>query len=71
MAEHFLIIGGGQAAAQAVQTLRQNGFDGRITIVSEEPYPPYQRPPLSKKYLAGELERECHKPISNCQRCTD
>lgn len=58
MAEHFVIVGGGQAAAQTVQTLRQNGFEGEITLVGEEQYLPYQRPPLSKKYLAGELERD-------------
>ena len=58
MTEHFVIVGGGQAGAQAVQTLRQNKFDGKITLIGEEPYPPYQRPPLSKKYLAGELERD-------------
>ena len=53
-----MIVGGGQAGAQAVQTLRKNKFDGKITLIGEEPYPPYQRPPLSKKYLAGELERD-------------
>ncbi len=58
MPKHFIIIGGGQAAAQAVQTLRQNDFDGRITLVGEERQLPYQRPPLSKNYLAGELETE-------------
>ena len=58
MSEHLLIVGGGQAAAQAVQSLRQNGFAGSITLLGDEPYPPYQRPPLSKKYLAGELARE-------------
>ena len=47
-----------QAAAQAILTLRQKKFDGRITLVGEEDLPPYQRPPLSKKYLAGELDRE-------------
>ena len=56
--EHFVIVGGGQAAAQAVQTLRQHRFGGTITLVGDEPYPPYQRPPLSKSYLAGALERE-------------
>ena len=55
---HIVIVGGGQAAAQAILTLRQKKFDGRITLVGEEELPPYQRPPLSKKYLAGELERE-------------
>jgi 3-phenylpropionate/trans-cinnamate dioxygenase ferredoxin reductase subunit len=58
MAEHLVIVGGGQAAAQAVQSLRQQNFAGAITLVGDEPYPPYQRPPLSKKYLAGELARE-------------
>ena len=56
--QHILIVGGGQAAAQAILTLRQKKFDGRITLVGEEDLPPYQRPPLSKKYLAGELARE-------------
>ena len=56
--QHIVIVGGGQAAAQAILTLRQRKFDGRITLVGEEELPPYQRPPLSKKYLAGELKRE-------------
>ena len=58
MSEHLVIVGGGQAAAQAVQSLRQQSFPGQITLLSDEPYPPYQRPPLSKKYFAGELSRE-------------
>jgi 3-phenylpropionate/trans-cinnamate dioxygenase ferredoxin reductase subunit len=58
MSEHFIIVGGGQAASQAVQTLRQQGFAGKLTLIGEEPHLPYQRPPLSKKYLAGELPRE-------------
>jgi 3-phenylpropionate/trans-cinnamate dioxygenase ferredoxin reductase subunit len=58
MAEHLVIVGGGQAAAQAVQSLRQGNYSGAITLIGDEPYPPYQRPPLSKKYLAGDLERE-------------
>jgi 3-phenylpropionate/trans-cinnamate dioxygenase ferredoxin reductase subunit len=58
MTEHLVIVGGGQAAAQAVQSLRQQNFAGPITLVADEAYPPYQRPPLSKKYLAGELTRE-------------
>jgi len=58
MREHFVVIGGGQAAAQAVQTARQNGYAGRITLVAAEDLPPYQRPPLSKQYLAGKLPRE-------------
>jgi 3-phenylpropionate/trans-cinnamate dioxygenase ferredoxin reductase subunit len=58
MSEHLVIVGGGQAAAQAAQSLRQQGFAGAITLLGDEPYPPYQRPPLSKKYFAGELARE-------------
>jgi len=58
MTEQLVIVGGGQAAAQAVQSLRQQNFAGPITLLCDEPFPPYQRPPLSKKYLAGELARE-------------
>jgi 3-phenylpropionate/trans-cinnamate dioxygenase ferredoxin reductase subunit len=58
MQERLVVIGGGQAAAQAIQSLRQGGFAGSIALVGEEPHLPYQRPPLSKKYLAGALERE-------------
>jgi 3-phenylpropionate/trans-cinnamate dioxygenase ferredoxin reductase component len=55
MNDTFLIIGGGQAGAQAVDTLRREGFDGRLVLVGEEAALPYQRPPLSKKYLTGEI----------------
>src|SRR5687768_2008488 len=58
MAQHFVIIGAGQAGVQAVASLRAEGFDGAITMIGEEPFPPYQRPPLSKAYLAGEMVRE-------------
>jgi 3-phenylpropionate/trans-cinnamate dioxygenase ferredoxin reductase component len=58
MYESIVIAGGGQAAVQTVDTLRRKGFAGKLTIVGDEPYLPYQRPPLSKKYLAGALERE-------------
>jgi 3-phenylpropionate/trans-cinnamate dioxygenase ferredoxin reductase subunit len=58
MTERVVIIGAGQACVQAVTTLRAEGFAGAITIVGDEPYPPYQRPPLSKAYLAGTFERE-------------
>lgn len=53
-----LIIGAGQAAAQSTASLRQGGFKGKITIIGDEPTPPYQRPPLSKAYLKGELKQE-------------
>ncbi|HET8926342.1 MAG TPA: FAD-dependent oxidoreductase, partial [Microbacterium sp.] len=50
---HMLIIGGGMAGGTAAATLREGGFDGDITVVAGEAHPPYQRPPLSKGYLAG------------------
>lgn len=53
-----VIVGGGQAAMQTVDSLRREGFEGSITLVSEEPHLPYQRPPLSKKFLSGELDEE-------------
>jgi 3-phenylpropionate/trans-cinnamate dioxygenase ferredoxin reductase component len=55
MSSTILIIGGGQAGAQAIDTLRREGFGGRLVLVSDEPFLPYQRPPLSKKFLSGEL----------------
>jgi len=58
MLQQIVIAGGGQAAVQAVDTLRRKGFAGKLTVVGDEPWLPYQRPPLSKKYLAGALERE-------------
>jgi len=48
------IVGAGQAGFQAAASLRQDGFAGRIVLISDEPVSPYQRPPLSKSYLAGE-----------------
>lgn len=57
MSETVLVIGAGHAAGQLVSTLRQRDYDGRIVLAGEESWVPYQRPPLSKKYLAGELER--------------
>ena len=58
MPDSVIIAGAGHAAGQAAVSLRQEGFGGRILMVGEEPYLPYQRPPLSKKYLSGELEIE-------------
>src|SRR5579862_7624060 len=58
MFEQVVIVGAGQAAVQAVDTLRRRGFAGKLTLIGTEPWAPYQRPPLSKKYLAGVLERE-------------
>ena len=58
MAPSVVIVGAGHAAVQAVDTLRREGHAGPIVLVGDEPYLPYNRPPLSKKYLAGELERD-------------
>jgi 3-phenylpropionate/trans-cinnamate dioxygenase ferredoxin reductase subunit len=55
MLSTIVIIGGGQAGAQAIDTLRREGFGGRLVLVGDEPELPYQRPPLSKKYLSGEM----------------
>ena len=55
---HVVVVGAGQAAAALVARLRGGGFDGAITLLGEEPVPPYQRPPLSKKYLLGEMAPE-------------
>ena len=54
----IVIVGAGQAADQAVHTLRRKGFTGKLAVVGDEPWLPYQRPPLSKKYLAGALDRD-------------
>ena len=53
-----VIIGGSHAAVQLVISLRQNGWDGTITVVSDEPHLPYQRPPLSKAFLSGDSGEE-------------
>ncbi len=53
-----VIIGAGHGAGQAAASLRQEGHEGPIIIFGDEPYLPYQRPPLSKQYLSGEQELE-------------
>jgi len=58
MPEHIVIIGAGQAGVQAVESLRREGFTGAVTMIGDEAYPPYQRPPLSKAYLLGTFARE-------------
>ncbi len=55
---HFVVIGAGQAGQSLVTKLRDLGFEGSITLIGEEPVPPYQRPPLSKGYLLGEMALE-------------
>src|SRR5215218_10882767 len=53
-----IIVGASLAGAKAAETLRQEGFDGRIVLVGGETERPYERPPLSKDYLRGEVGRE-------------
>jgi len=55
---NVIIVGGGLAGAIAAQTLREEGFDRRITLLGEESNRPYERPPLSKDYLQGNTDRD-------------
>ena len=54
----FVIVGAGMAGGKAAETLREEGFDGRIVLVGAESHRPYERPPLSKEYLRGEAGPE-------------
>jgi 3-phenylpropionate/trans-cinnamate dioxygenase ferredoxin reductase subunit len=58
MTDTFIVVGAGLAGAKAVETLREEGFDGRVVLIGAEPERPYERPPLSKDYLRGAAERE-------------
>lgn len=58
MSESVVIVGGGEAGGQVGIVLRQSGWTGRVIIVGDEPYAPYERPPLSKAFLAGETPLE-------------
>ena len=64
MSDNLVVVGAGHATGQLVVSLRQSGFTGSISVIGDEALPPYQRPPISKKYLAGELEagRQNNKP---------
>ncbi len=53
--QHIIILGGGQAGLQAALSLRELGFSGTVSIITNEPGLPYQRPPLSKGYLLGKM----------------
>ncbi len=55
---HIVVVGAGQAGASLVAKLRNCGFDGAVTLIGAEPVPPYQRPPLSKAYLLGDMALE-------------
>ncbi|MBO0517297.1 FAD-dependent oxidoreductase, partial [Streptomyces beijiangensis] len=61
----FVIIGGGLAGAKAAETLRSEGFTGRVILIGDERDHPYERPPLSKGFLTGKEERDSvfvHEP---------
>ena len=58
MAEEIVVIGGGLAAARLASAYRKAGGEADVTIVSSDPEPPYNRPPLTKGFLRGELERD-------------
>jgi 3-phenylpropionate/trans-cinnamate dioxygenase ferredoxin reductase subunit len=54
MTQHCIIIGASHAAAQLISSLRQEGWEGKISLIGDEPYLPYHRPPLSKAFFVGE-----------------
>ncbi|MEM9104772.1 MAG: FAD-dependent oxidoreductase [Pseudomonadota bacterium] len=56
--EPIIIVGAGQCGIKATETLRQQGYDGDLVLIGEEPHAPYQRPPLSKAFLKGEMGLE-------------
>ncbi len=58
MSNGVVIVGGGEAGGQAAISLRQGGYDAPVTIIGDEPYVPYERPALSKQFLAGEMDME-------------
>ena len=58
MTESIVVVGASHAAVQAIDTLHREGHKGPIVLIGEEPEPPYNRPPLSKKYFTGELARD-------------
>ncbi|QFU89592.1 FAD-dependent oxidoreductase [Amycolatopsis sp. YIM 10] len=58
MSGRLLVVGAGQAGVQVASSARELGWDGSITLIGEEPYAPYTRPPLSKAFLKGEASLE-------------
>ncbi|HZO62845.1 MAG TPA: FAD-dependent oxidoreductase, partial [Gaiellaceae bacterium] len=53
-----VVVGAGPAGAHAAETLRARGFDGSVVVLGDEPFPPYERPALSKEFLAGSRSRD-------------
>ena len=60
-----VIVGAGLAGSRCAETLRAEGFDGQVTLVGDEPLGPYERPALSKQFLAGTKERIELRPPSH------
>lgn len=58
MTAPIIVVGAGQAGVRAADTLRKLGYDGPVALIGEEPHPPYQRPPLSKKFLLGQMDEQ-------------
>jgi len=58
LTNRVVVVGAGHAAGQLATSLAQHPYDGPVTLIGNEPYLPYQRPPLSKKFLAGEVDVE-------------
>ena len=58
MPHHIVIVGASLAGLRAAEALRQDGYDGSITIVGDEPHQPYDRPPLSKQLLTGKTDAQ-------------
>ena len=56
MSEAFIVVGAGQAGLQICDSVRKEGYTGQLLLVGDEELAPYQRPPLSKQFLEGELD---------------
>jgi NADPH-dependent 2,4-dienoyl-CoA reductase/sulfur reductase-like enzyme len=64
------IVGASLAGFWAAETLRRDGFEGRISLIGDEPHAPYDRPPLSKKFLAGDLDDD-RLPLTTAEKLAD
>ena len=64
------IVGASLAGYWAAETLRRDGFEGRISLIGDEPHAPYDRPPLSKKFLAGDLDAD-RLPLTTAEKLAD
>ena len=58
MTDPIIVVGASQAGVQVAESLRQEGYDGPLMLIGDEPHPPYQRPPLSKALLTGETTED-------------